>query len=370
MGYTIGSRDPRGYARAGRLKTRRGTVETPMFMPVGTAGTVKALTAAQLLENGAQIILANTYHLYLRPGPEVIRQAGGLHAFISWERPILTDSGGFQIFSLQKNARVDPSGVTFRSHLDGSAFHFTPENVVDFQHLLDSDIQMVLDYFAPFPSTRKQDEKALAITLDWAGRARRRFLETTVGNQQFAIVQGGLHEDLRLRCLDELLAIGFDGYALGGLSVGESRADFQRLLAFCAPRLPDAQPRYLMGAGMPEDILFAVEHGVDLFDCVIPSRNARNGMLFTSRGKIRIKNEQYRLDFSPLDADCGCYTCRHYSRSYLRHLYISREILSPILNTIHNIHFYLDFMAKIRYSIQLGRFQDFKREFASQYQGE
>ena len=357
-------------ARAGQIVTKHGSIDTPVFMPVGTAGTVKALTPRQLDDAGAQIILANTYHLFLRPGSEVIKKFAGLHRFMAWDKPILTDSGGFQIFSLQANARVSENGVRFKSHLDGSLFTLSPEDVVDIQNVLDSDIQMVLDHFASHPASRVQDEKAFQLTGLWAARARERFLKTNRGNFQFGIIQGGLHSDLRERSLAELAAMDFDGYAIGGLSVGESLADFQRILAPLAPELPAAKPRYLMGSGTPEDILFAVENGMDMFDCVLPSRNARNGMLFTSRGKVKIKNEKYKSDQQPLDENCSCYTCRNFSRAYLRHLFISREILASILNTIHNIHFYLDFMAKIRYAIQSHKFIEFKEDFLVLYKGD
>ncbi len=367
MLFQVLHRDPRTAARCGLLATKNGLAATPLFMPVGTAGTVKALTVAQLQEAGAQVILGNTYHLFLRPGPAVIARFGSLHRFIGWKGPILTDSGGFQIFSLGDKARVRGDGVEFRSHLDGSLFHLTPETVVDIQNGLDSDIQMVLDHFAAHPATVEQDRRAAQLTAAWAARARDRFLKTNRRNFQFAIVQGGLHHDLRHRSLLDLAAVGFDGYAVGGLSVGESRAEFERVLGHIAPLLPADRPRYLMGSGTPEEILFAVEHGIDMFDCVLPSRNARNGTLFTAAGKVRIKNEKYKLDPRPLDEACRCYTCRHASRAYLRHLYMAREILSSVLNTIHNIHFYLDFMAGIRYAIQSGRFPEFKEGFLSLY---
>ncbi len=340
-------------------------------MPVGTAGTVKALTPQQLSDAGAQIILANTYHLFLRPGTEIIRKFASLHRFMAWNKPILTDSGGFQIFSLQANARVSESGVRFKSHLDGSLFSLSPEDVVEIQNVLDSDIQMVLDHFATHPASRAQDEKALELTGLWAARAREHFLKTNRGNFQFGIIQGGLHaRPARAFAARSWPPWTFDGYAIGGLSVGESQAEFQRILAPLAPELPAAKPRYLMGSGTPEDILFAVEKGVDMFDCVLPSRNARNGTLFSSRGKVRIKNEKYKSDMRPLDESCSCYTCRNFSRAYLRHLFISREILASILNTIHNIHFYLDFMAKIRYAIQSHKFIEFKENFLALYKGE
>jgi len=368
--FAATARDDRCQARAGRVSTKNGAFDTPAFMPVGTAGTVKALTPEQLRQAGAQVILANTYHLFLRPGTDIIRKFGSLHRFMAWDKPILTDSGGFQIFSLRSNSRVSEQGVRFQSHLDGSRFDLTPENVVDIQNVLDSDIQMALDYFAPHPASRAQDEKALRLTGAWAARARERFAATNRRNSQFAIVQGGLHEDLRERSLRELAALDFEGYAVGGLSVGESQADFQRILRPLAPELPAGKPRYLMGSGTPEDILFAVENGMDMFDCVMPSRNARNGTLFCSQGKIRIKNERYKGDPLPLDEGCSCYTCRNFSRAYLRHLFISREILASILNTIHNIHFYLDFMAKIRYAIHSRGFVEFKENFLALYKGD
>ena len=370
MFFAQTGRDERCSARTGRIATKKGAIETPVFMPVGTAGTVKALTPQQLDDAGAQIILANTYHLFLRPGTDVIGRFASLHRFMAWDKPILTDSGGFQIFSLRANAKVGDDGVHFKSHLDGSSFFLSPEAVVDVQNILDSDIQMVLDHFAPHPASRAQDEKALKLTSLWAARARERFLKTNRNNFQFGIIQGGLHGDLRERSLLELAAMDFEGYAIGGLSVGESPAEFQRILQPLAPMLPAAKPRYLMGSGTPEDILFAVANGMDMFDCVLPSRNARNGTLFTARGRVKIKNEQHKFSDQPLDGGCSCYTCRNFSRAYLRHLFMSREILASILNTIHNIHFYLDFMAKIRYAIQSHKFIEFKEDFLALYKGD
>ena len=368
MFFEVTARDPSGGARCGIIHTGNGPVPTPVFMPVGTAGTVKALTGEQLQAAGAPIILANTYHLFLRPGTEVIKGFGSLHRFISWPKPILTDSGGFQIFSIRDNVRVSRDGVRFKSHLDGSALTLTPESVVDIQNIFASDIQMVLDRFAPHPAAFRDDEQALELTQHWAERARHRFLETGHhGNHQFGIVQGGLFPELRRRSLAGLLDIGFDGYAIGGLSVGESRSEFAATLSFLLPLMPPEKPRYLMGSGTPPEILLAVDLGVDMFDCVLPSRNARNGTLFTSRGKVRIKNEKYKTDPRPIDADCGCPTCRRHSRAYLRHLFVSREILAAVLNTIHNIHFYLDFMAKIRYAIASNRFREFKETFLALY---
>ncbi len=367
MFFQVQHQNAHSLARNGLITTRRGVIETPIFMPVGTAGAVKALTPASLTEVGAQIILGNTYHLFLRPGIDVIKSFGSLHNFSGWHKPILTDSGGFQIFSIKANSKVTDAGVTFKSHLDGSTFFLSPEDVVDVQNVYDSDIQMVLDNFAGSPATRAQDERALELTHLWARRARERFLQTNVANAQFAIVQGGLHTDLREQSLQQLTAIQFDGYAVGGLSVGESAEDFARIVSFIVPLMPQEKPRYLMGSGTPQEILLAVEHGVDMFDCVMPTRNARNGCLFTSAGKISIKNERYKFDPLPLDPSCECYTCKNFSRAYLRHLYIASEINASILNSIHNIHFYLDFMSKIRYSIHLNKFVEFKENFLEEY---
>ncbi len=355
-------------ARTGIVSTKNGIIETPAFMPVGTAGTVKGVIPKTLDEIGASVILGNTYHLFLRPGMEVIKKAGSLHKFISWNKPILTDSGGFQIFSLGGNAKVSREGVEFKSHLDGSSFFLTPESVVDIQNILNSDIQMVLDNFAPNPAGYEADRFALDITSLWARRARKRFLQTgSKENMQFGIVQGGLNEKLRSESLEELVEIGFDGYAVGGLSVGESREDFMKIISHIVPDMESDKPRYLMGSGTPEEILYAVEKGIDMFDCVMPTRNARNGSLFTWGGKISIKNEKFKFDMNPIDVECECYTCKNFSRAYLRHLYISREINSSVLNSIHNLFFYLDFMHKVRYSIDSNEFLAFKDRFLFKY---
>jgi queuine tRNA-ribosyltransferase len=367
MFFDVLHKDAHCNARTGLIHTKKGDIQTPIFMPVGTAGAVKALTPAHLDEVGAQIILGNTYHLFLRPGLDVFRTFGSLHKFIQWQKPILTDSGGFQIFSIKGNTKVTEAGVTFKSHLDGSTFFLSPEDVVDVQNLYDSDIQMVLDNFAGSPATPEQDRKALDFTTLWAGRARDRFLETNTHNAQFAIIQGGLHTDFREESLAALTEIGFDGYAVGGLSVGESDEEFQRIVTHIVPMMPVEKPHYLMGSGTPEELLISIEQGIDMFDCVMPTRNARNGCLFTSSGKISIKNERYKFDKEPLDPECECYTCRNFSRAYLRHLYIAKEINSSIFNSIHNIHFYLDFMSKIRYSIGLNRFIEFKENFLMKY---
>lgn len=367
MDFKVLYKDGSSHARSGEITTRRGKIETPIFMPVGTAGAVKGLTPVMLKEQGAQIILGNTYHLFLRPGIDVIRSFASLHRFSGWDKPILTDSGGFQIFSIRDNVKVTEEGVRFKSHLDGTTFFLTPEEVVEIQNTYDSDIQMVLDYFAGHPASPAEDRYALDITHLWAGRARQRFLDSNPGNAQFAIIQGGLQENLRLESLATLTEMEFEGYAIGGLSVGETREDFERIVALIAPQMPLDKPRYLMGSGTPEEMFFAVDKGIDMFDCVMPTRNARNGCLFTSHGKLSIKNERFKVDPRPLDPECGCYTCKNFSRSYLRHLYIAREINSSILNSIHNIYFYLDFMGKMRYAIKLNRFSDFKKEFLDKY---
>jgi len=365
--FKILNKDKESLARSGIITTKRGEIHTPVFMPVGTVGAVRSLTPDRLLEMGSQVILGNTYHLFLRPGIEIIKTFGSLHGFIGWDKPILTDSGGFQIFSIQENKKITDEGVEFKSHIDGSKFFFSPEDVVNVQNIFDSDIQMVLDYFTANPSTRQKDKEALRLTHLWAARARKRFLQTNNDNAQFAIVQGGLLEELRAESLATLSEMDFDGYAIGGLSVGESQEDFQRIMRFTAPRLPETKPHYLMGSGTPKEILFSVELGIDMFDCVMPTRVARNGTLFTSRGRLSIKNQRFKKDKLPLDPECQCYTCKNFSRGYLRHLFMSSEINAAILNSIHNIHFYLDFMYKMRYAIQLKKFKDFKEKFLLSY---
>lgn len=367
MEFTILNEDLHSQARTGLIKTKRGTIHTPVFMPVGTAGAVKSMVHKELYDLSAEIILANTYHIYLRPGIKVIKEFGSIHNFISWKHSILTDSGGFQIYSLKGNCKVTKKGAEFRSHIDGQKLFLSPEDVVDIQNILDSDIQMVLDYFKGYPSARGEDDQAVKLTEEWAKRAREHFLKSNQGNAQFAIVQGGLFNDLREQSLEGLLKIGFEGYAIGGLSVGESRSEFKEVIDFILPKMEKEKPRYLMGSGTPEELLFAIERGVDMFDCVLPTRVARNGALFTKNGRISIKNSKYKFDRTPVDKGCGCYTCNNFSRSYLRHLYVSGEINSAILNTIHNLHFYLDFMQKIRYSIKTNKFITFKNSFLNNY---
>ncbi|NLZ17063.1 MAG: tRNA guanosine(34) transglycosylase Tgt [Desulfobulbaceae bacterium] len=355
------------HARCGQLKTLHGEIETPVFMPVGTQATVKGMTPEALKEVGAQIILGNTYHLYLRPGHELIREFGGLHQFMHWDRPILTDSGGFQIFSLQELAKISEKGVAFRSHLDGSPLFLSPEDAVHVQEALGSDIMMALDTCIPYPASRDETIRATALTNRWAKRCR--VAQPQTGQLLFGIIQGGMYSDLRLEAIQELQDIGFDGYALGGLSVGEPKEEMLAILAECGHRMPRDHARYLMGVGTPEDLVEGVFHGIDMFDCVMPTRNARNGMLFTSQGRVVIKNACFQKDASPLDPCCTCYTCRHYSRAYLRHLFQSREILAYQLNSIHNLHYYCTLMADMREAIQQDRFLAFRSEFYRQRGG-
>jgi queuine tRNA-ribosyltransferase len=361
--FEIIKKDSFSQARLGRLETDHGAFNTPGFLPVGTQGTVKSLTPEELVEIGVEAILGNTYHLYLRPGYETIGRLGGLHNFIHWERPILTDSGGFQIFSLESLRKVSEEGVTFQSHLDGSSHFFTPEKVMEIQRVLGSDIAMVLDECVPYPSPYEYVKASMERTNRWAKRC----LQVRQENDPalFAIVQGGMHRDLREKSAQTLVEMGFQGYAMGGLSVGEPKSMMLDVLEWTTSLLPEKTPRYLMGVGTPEDIIDAVMLGVDFFDCVLPTRNARNGTLFTSSGKLSIKQAQYAEDRRPVDETCACYTCRHYSRAYLRHLYLSKEILSSRLNTIHNLFYYIDLLVKIREAIHEGRLLDFYRSRTS-----
>jgi len=368
-----------GDARRGVMTTPHGRVETPAFMPVGTRGAVKALTVRDLVDLGAEIILGNTYHLYLRPGDGLIARAGGLHRFIGWNRPILTDSGGYQVFSLASMRTVTDDGVTFRSHLDGQAHLLTPEAAVHIQGQLGSDIAMALDELPGAGVSEAKVRRAMERTLRWAGRARHHFLalrdaeppvgvtRINPGQAQFGIVQGGTHRSLREASADGTIAVGFDGYAIGGLSVGEAVDVMYEVIDYTAPLLPAERPRYLMGAGMPDDLVESVARGIDLFDCVLPTRNARNGQLFTRRGPVSIKNARYAEDLDPPDPACGCYTCRHFTRAYLRHLFLAGEMTGATLNTLHNLHFYLDTMRRIREAIVFGTFEKFRQEFRRTY---
>jgi queuine tRNA-ribosyltransferase len=351
MEFELLARD--GAARRGRLLLAHGRVDTPAFMPVGTYGSVKAMSPAELKDLGAQVVLGNTFHLWLRPGLEVIAAHGGLHRFMGWDGPILTDSGGFQVFSLGALRRISEEGVRFASPVNGDRLFLTPEESMRIQRVLDSDIAMIFDECTPYPATRSAAADSMRLSLRWAERSRR--AHEGNGNALFGIVQGGMFEDLRNESLRELDAIGFDGYAIGGLSVGEPKEDMQRILAHTAPRLPEDRPRYLMGVGTPEDIVFAVSQGIDLFDCVLPTRNARNGWLFTRRGTVKIRNAVHARDTGPLDPECDCYTCRNFSRAYLHHLQRAREILGARLNTLHNLHYYQQLMSELRAAIAAGR---------------
>jgi len=349
-----------GAARAGLLTTPHGRVETPAFMPVGTAGAVKATTRAQLEEAGAQILLANTYHLMLRPGDELVAERGGLHGFTGWPGPFLTDSGGYQVFSLAALRRVDDDGVSFRSHLDGTAHRLTPERAMDVQMNLGADLVMAFDECPPSTASREEIAAATGRTTRWARRSRE--AHRRADQWLFGIVQGGVHLDLREKSAAEITALDLPGHAIGGLAVGETKDDTWRVVEHVVPLLPADRPRYLMGVGTPEDILDGVARGIDLFDCVLPTRNARNGQLFTSAGRLSIRNARYRRDPRPPDAACGCYTCRTASRAYLRHLHLAGEMTAATLMTVHNLTYYLDTLRAVRQNTLLGRFEEFRRE--------
>ena len=356
-----------GSARRGRITFPRGTIETPAFMPVGTYGSVKAMTPRNLVDIGAEIILGNTFHLFLRPGLDVIGEFGGLHRFIGWGRPILTDSGGFQVFSLAHKRRITEEGVTFASPVDGSHVFLSPEESMRIQHVLDSDIAMIFDECTAYPATEQQARDSMRLSLRWAERSRRAFED--FGNQKalFGIVQGGIHPALRWESAAGMVDIGFAGYAIGGLAVGEPEAERNAMLEHLEPLLPRDKPRYLMGVGRPEDIVEAVRRGVDMFDCVMPTRNARNAHLFTRHGTVRIRNAKYERDTRPLDETCTCYTCRSsFSRAYLRHLDRCGEMLGPQLATIHNLHYYQELMAGLRAAIAVGSLGDFVADFHAQ----
>jgi len=350
-----------GGARWGEIRTRRGVVETPLFMPVGTQGTVKAMTPEELQELGAGIILSNIYHLYLRPGVEVVAALGGLHRFMNWPGGILTDSGGYQIFSLASLRKITEEGVNFRSHLDGSSHFLTPEKVVALQQAVGADIMVCLDECPGFPAPEKEVRRAADLTLRWAKRSLAARGDTA--SPLFAVVQGGMLPELRREQAQAFRELSFDGYCLGGLSVGEEKEVTLAMLEVTTPDLPEDKPRYLMGVGTPEDLVEGVARGVDMFDCVLPTRNGRNGMAFTAAGKVVVKNAVYAQDPRPLEEACGCYTCRHYSRAYLRHLYLSREILAYRLLTLHNLYYYLHLMGEMRQAVAAGRFAAFRREF-------
>ena len=370
--FTLRATD--GAARLGEIQTAHGVVQTPAFIPVGTQGAVKAIRHSDLEETGAEIILANTYHLLLRPGDELIVRRGGLHRFIGWTRPILTDSGGFQVFSLAQRVLITEGGADFRSHLDGSRHLLSPERATDVQARLGSDIAMVLDECIAFPAAHDEAAASMARSVRWAERCRQRLAELRSGpvagvtasnprQAQFGIIQGGVFQDLRDESAEATVEVGFEGYAIGGLGVGEPSDQMHAVAGDTARRLPADRPRYLMGAGTPEDLVECVARGIDMFDCVLPTRNARNGQLFTSEGRINIKNARYAEDDAPLDPRCGCYTCRHHSRAYLRHLWMTGEMSAGTLNTLHNLSFYLDTMRRIRDAIVLRTFDNFRQEF-------
>lgn len=363
MKFTLIKKSDQNRARLGVIDTPRGQIQTPIFMPVGTVGSVKALTADDLKHCGAQIILGNTYHLYLRPGCDVISHMGGLHEFIRWDRPMLTDSGGFQFFSLAKLAKFTDDGVAFQSHIDGSRHFFSPEKTVEIQTVLGSDIMMSLDWCDGYPATFDQAETALEKTTAWAKKGYDFWQTQGAPNHLFGIVQGGMYKDLRTRSAEELMQIDFSGFAIGGLSVGEPTDLMYEMADHTLPLLPGNRPRYIMGVGTPENLVELTEMGCDMFDCVMPSRNARNGKLFTARGDINIPNARFRFDHRPIDENCTCYTCRNYTRAYLHHLYKSRELLAYRLNTIHNLYYYLDLVSTMRQAIEADRFEVFKRRF-------
>lgn len=347
-----------GRARRGRLVFARGAVDTPAFMPVGTYGTVKAMTPEEVSDLGAQIVLGNTFHLMLRPGTDIIRAHGDLHDFMNWDGPILTDSGGYQVFSLAERRQITEAGVRFRSPVDGAEVFLGPEESMSVQRILGSDIVMAFDECTPYPATHAEAEASMALSMRWAKRSKAAFADNP--NALFGIVQGGVYEDLRRTSVETLREIGFDGYAVGGLAVGEPAEERDAVLDYTVPLLPDDAPRYLMGVGTPQDLVAAVKQGIDMFDCVLPTRNARNGYLFTSRGVVKIRNAANRTDTGPVDPDCGCYTCRHYSRAYLRHLDQCNEILGARLATIHNLHYYQRLMADLRGAIEEGCLASFR----------
>ncbi len=372
--------DTRTKARRGKLNTPHGEIQTPIFMPVGTAATVKAMRPEQLEELGAQIILSNTYHLYLRPGHEIVREAGGLHKFMNWSKPILTDSGGFQVFSLGAMRKISEEGVSFRSHIDGSKHMISPEKSIEIQHSLGSDIMMAFDECAPYPADRDYVRNSLQRTTRWLERCKNyheEFCERNGGETQspgegvnqslFGIMQGGMYTDLRRESAERIVEMDLPGYSIGGLSVGEPKELMYEVMDECVDFLPKQKPRYLMGVGSPDCLFEGVERGIDMFDCVLPTRIARHGMAMTSQGRVNIKNAKFERDFSPLDPNCDCYTCRNYSRAYLRHLFKCDEILSSMLMTNHNLHFLVNTMTEIRKSIDEDRFTEYKKEFFDAY---
>jgi queuine tRNA-ribosyltransferase len=364
MKFSLTHKDSRTAARRGTLVTPHGTIETPIFMPVGTHAAMKAMTPLQVEEAGAQIILSNTYHLHLRPGEGLVEKAGGLHAFMGWNKPILTDSGGFQVFSLP-NKRITDDGAYFRHEITGEEVFLDPAHAIAIQEALGADIIMAFDECIPYPCDRQYAASSTRKTLRWAEQCKKS--QTRKDQALFAIVQGSVFEDLRAMCAKELVQMNFPGYAIGGVSVGEGLELLKKVVEYTAPFLPEHKPRYLMGVGLPEDILESVERGMDMFDCVIPTRYARSATLFTNRGRVRLTHKNYRRDFYPVEPNCSCYTCRNFTRAYLHHLFNANEVLSAILASIHNVHFYLNMMAEIRSAIEAGRFADYKASFLATY---
>jgi queuine tRNA-ribosyltransferase len=362
--FEVVAKSTESRARAGVIRTSHGVVETPIFMPVGTLGSVKSISPEELVEAGAQIILGNTYHLYLRPGCDIISRFAGLHGFMHWNKPILTDSGGFQVFSLAKLAKISDEGVAFQSHIDGAKHLLSPEKVIDIQFCFDPDIMMCLDQCTPYPATRERSRSALNITTKWAQRCKQTWQNSQNGhNALFGIVQGGMFTDLRRQSAEELVDMDFSGYAVGGLSVGEPVDVMLEMADITLPILPQTRPKYIMGVGTPQNLIELAALGADMFDCVLPTRNARNGQMFTQSGTINISNSRYKDDTAPLDPECRCYTCRNYSRAYLRHLYLARELLVYRLNTIHNIHYFISFIRNLRKAIVVDEFDVFRKDF-------
>ena len=367
--YKILHRSSETNARWGEFETPHGKINTPVFMPVGTQGTVKGMSPERLLEVGAEMVLSNTYHLYLRPGEEVVKQLGGLHRFMGWERPILTDSGGFQIYSLGELRKLTEEGVRFKSHHDGTIHFIRPEDAISIQETLGADIIMCLDECTTYPSSREETKNSMEMTLRWSERCKDAW--TTREKQAlFGIVQGGMYEDLRRRSVEGTTQLDLPGYAVGGLSVGEAKGLMYEMVEIALELLPEDRPRYIMGVGTPEDLVNLTAKGADMFDCVMPTRNARNGMLFTSRGKLVIKNKRYANDDLPVDESCNCYTCRNFTRGYLRHLFMAGEILSSMLNTLHNLHFYFTIIKQMRQAIERDEFLAFKKEFFNKIEGD
>ena len=359
--FDLIKQDSKTSARLGKMITPHGMVHTPAFMPVGTQGTVKSMLPEEIKNCGAEIILGNTYHLYLRPGHKIIKKLGGLHQFMNWPDPILTDSGGFQVYSLGALRKITPDGVMFRSHIDGSKHFLSPQKAIEIQEALGSDIMMCLDECTPYPATLSQTKESLTLTVKWAQLCKT--AKSSVDQALFGIIQGGTYLDLRKQAVEQTAVLGFDGYALGGVSVGEPKEIMYEITDSITPLLPADKPRYLMGVGTPQDIVFGVSCGIDMFDCVIPTRCARHGLLFTNSEKIVIKNSRWRECNDPLDETCDCYTCKNYSRAYLRHLYVAGEILAMVLNTIHNVRYYMRLLEQIRAALKEGRFLEFKNDF-------